>query len=78
LASRQVGSAIDCTPTLMTRFVFFQASTTACASSIVRVIGFSQYTSLPAFIASMAMRACQWSGVAIVQMSTSFCSRTWR
>ena len=38
---------------------------------MVSVSGFSQYTSLPAFMASMAMIACQWSGVATMTASTS-------
>src|SRR5256885_898239 len=54
LAFFQVGSAIDCTPTVITRPVFFQVSTTARASAMVRVIGFSQYTSLPAGLAADA------------------------
>jgi hypothetical protein len=54
------------------------ASTTAIASAIVRVIGFSMYTSLPACMASIAIRACQWSGVAMHTTSTSFCSSTFR
>src|SRR2546426_882886 len=48
LAMRQRGSDIDCTPTCITRLCFLIASHTWRASSIVCVIGFSQYTSLPA------------------------------
>ena len=61
-----------CTPTVTTLFVLWATSTTAIASAIVLVIGFSMYTSLPAFMASMAIRACQWSGVAMHTRSTSF------
>ena len=38
----------------------------AMLSAMVNVSGFSQYTSLPLRKASMAIRACQWSGVAMV------------
>ena len=70
-AASQVGSAIDCTPTVTTLFFSWARLTTAMASAMVRVMGFSMYTSLPASMASMAMRACQWSGVAMQTTSTS-------
>ena len=34
-------------------------------------MGFSQYTSFPAFMASMDACACQWSGVATITASMS-------
>lgn len=71
-------SAIDCTPTVTTRPVCFHASTTATASSAVRVIGFSTYTSFPAASASSVMRPCQWSGVVMHTASTSLLSSTLR
>ena len=42
IVRRVVFYAIDWTPTIMTFLVFFQVSTTAIASAIVRVMGFSQ------------------------------------
>jgi hypothetical protein len=71
-------SAIDCTPTVTTRPVRFQASTTATASSAVRVIGFSTNTSLPAASASAVILPCQWSGVVTHTASTFLLSRTLR
>ena len=41
------------------------------ASSNVRVRPFSQYTCFPALAASMVIRECQWSGVAIITASIS-------
>ena len=46
------------------------------ASPTVRVSGFSQYTSLPASIARLAMIACQWSGTQMNTASMSSRSRT--
>ncbi len=47
------------------------ASTTARPSAIVRVMGFSHQTSLPASAAATEMSACQWGGVAMWTMSMS-------
>ena len=47
-------------------------------SSIENVRGFSQYTSLPCFIASTEMYACQWSGVAMHTASIPGLLRTSR
>ena len=41
-------------------------------------IGFSQATSLPAWIAARAMGTCQWSGVVIITASTSLRASTSR
>ena len=42
------------------------------------LIGFSTYTSFPAWQAQIVMSACQWSGAAIVTASMSRLSRTRR
>ena len=55
-----------CTPTCTGRPVAFCFLTTSWASGMECVIGFSQYTALPASSASIVMRLCQCSGVAIV------------
>ncbi len=64
-------------PSWNTMPVRLTASYTACASSSVRVRHFSQYTWIPSSAASMVMRECQWSGVAMITASTSpLCSRS--
>ena len=65
-------------PTWQIRSFTRATRTISCPSSMVRVSGFSTYTSLPAFIASMAICACQWSGVATSTASSSFTSRSRR
>ena len=51
------------------------ASMTGLPCSIFWIIGFSQYTSFPAFSASIVMRECQWSGVPMMTASTSLRAR---
>ena len=65
-------------PVWSTLPVSFTAFFSASASWMVSVSGFSQYTSLPFFSASMAMRACQWSGMATMTASTSLPPVSWR
>ena len=60
------------------RLAFSAAVTMARPSWMRWASGFSQYTSLPAWQARMAMIACQWSGVAITTASMSLRSRTLR
>jgi hypothetical protein len=60
------------------RFVRRTVSRTAIACSTVCVIGFSQYTFLPASMASIEILPCQWSGVAIRTASMSFRSSSRR
>ena len=74
-AARQVGSAIDCTPTVTTLFVLLRRIDDRDRLGDRLGHRLFQYTSLPASMASMAMRACQWSGVAMHTTSTSFWSR---
>ena len=62
-------------PTWTMRPVRRCASTMASPCSTLCTIGFSTYTSLPASMASMAIRECQWSGVATMTASTSFRAR---
>ena len=57
---------------------FFTASTIARPSAMVRVRGFSQYTSFPAWQAFTVCSACQWSGVVINTASTSLRSSSLR
>src|ERR1022692_2849269 len=52
-------------PTWMIRPVLRCAAITAWPSSMECTMGFSQYTSFPAFMASMEACACQWSGVGV-------------
>ncbi len=56
----------------------FTSWITRMPSPIVRVIGFSHQMSLPALAASIAINPCQWGGVAMWTMSTSFRARTSR
>ena len=56
-------------PVWNTRPYLRAASINSFVSCTEYVSGFSQYTSLPCFIASTAMYACQWSGVAMHTMS---------
>src|ERR1035441_9663457 len=65
-------------PTWQMRLLTRAALTIGGPSSILRVSGFSTYTSLPALSASMAMAACQWSGTPIKTASTSFISSSLR
>ena len=65
-------------PTWHMRLLTRAALTISGPSSIFSVSGFSTYTSLPALSASMAIRACQWSGVAISTASIPACSSTRR
>ena len=58
-----------CVPICTMRPVFLQMSQSSRPSGMVNVIGFSQYTSFPASMASIAIFACQWSGVEIWTMS---------
>jgi len=60
------------------RLYFRAASMILHPSRMLCETGFSTYTSLPAWQAQIASRACQWSGVAITTASTSRRSRMWR
>jgi hypothetical protein len=74
--------AVEFRPLLRAHLQHGPVSRTTCSSilpsAIVRVSGFSQYTSLPAFMASMQIFVCQWSGVPTITTSTSLRSKTWR
>jgi hypothetical protein len=52
-------SLVRCGPTCSVRPVRLTALRHSIACSAVRLSGFSQYTSLPASIASMAILVCQ-------------------
>ena len=65
-------------PTWQMRLLTRAALTMGGPSSIFSVSGFSTYTSLPAFSASIATEACQWSGTPINTASTSFISSSLR
>ena len=65
-------------PTWSTRPVRRTASRHSSACWTVRESGFSQKTSFPASMASIAIFVCQWSGVAIRTASTSGSSSTSR
>ena len=63
-----------CVPVCTTRPYFRAASTILRPSRTLWLTGFSTYTSLPAWQAHTAARACQWSGVAIETTSIDLSS----
>ena len=60
------------------RLYFLAASTTFLPSKMLCVIGFSTYTSLPAWQAQIVASECQWFGVASEMASMLLSSRTRR
>src|SRR5205823_13041282 len=67
-----------CVPCCTTRPYFLAASTHLRPSKTLWLIGFSTYTSLPAWQAQMVMNECQWLQVATDTASSSLSSRAWR
>src|SRR5271155_5131638 len=57
---------------------FFCAYTSSAPSAGLWLHGFSTYTCLPACSPAMAIGVCQWSGLAMLIASTSFCARILR
>src|SRR5215211_7752517 len=67
-----------CVPCWTTRLYFFAASTHLRPSNTLWLIGFSTYTSLPAWQAQIVISECQWLQVAIETASSSLSSRALR
>src|SRR6187397_1836074 len=63
-----------CVPCCTTRPYFLAASTHLRPSKTLWLIGFSTYTSLPAWQAQMVMSECQWLHVATETASSSLSS----
>src|SRR5213082_2317019 len=64
-----------CVPCWTTRLYFLAASTHLRPSKTLWLIGFSTYTSLPAWQAQMVINECQWLQVATEMASSSLSSK---
>src|ERR671919_259377 len=64
-----------CVPCCTTRPYFFAASTHLRPSNTLWLIGFSTYTSLPAWQAQIVISECQWLQVATDTASSSLSSK---
>ena len=67
-----------CDPHCTIRLYFRAASTAWRPTQISCEIGFSTYTSLPAWQPQTTMSECQWFGVAVTTQSTFLSSNTFR